>query len=120
MDLREGNDKEDCSWNKDLEAGEKAGVDETDFLLERAKRLWWNELPEEKVPSYKRKVLEVQGDKKAAKRSTTLNQGSTLERKFNELISALHNMIGVVHSMQRQLVRYWGVEKNPEEPKTLP
>lgn len=68
-----------------------------------------------------RESHEAQGERQriAKSRSTTPVRGSTPEQKFEELISAIHSMTGMMHSMQRQMVRHWGESKGIAKQQTL-
>lgn len=53
----------------------------------------------------------------ARRRSPTLTKKSTPERRFNELISAIHSMTGAITTMQRQMSTIHRRVGGQEEPK---
>lgn len=89
---------------------------------EEERRPWMNEPPVEEESDDER---EAQGDRQRAarRRSATPIQGSIKEWKFEELISTIHNMIGAMNSMQRQMARHWvsmRIRQDTKPPNDMP
>lgn len=63
---------------------------------------WMNDVPDEDNLGEENEV-ERGKSTSARRRSSTLARESMLERRFNELISAIHSMMGSITTMQKQM-----------------
>lgn len=74
---------------------------------------WMNEPSTERVSNDREDSKWI-----AMRRSSTSVWGTILEWEFEELISAIQNMIGAINSMQQRMTRHWRGDEDPEERKT--